>query len=164
MKKSELIAVVFTLVAAISSFAIVANPTVASVSISGSVLPVLSVAVSNSTVTVASLSDTGGSIDLGKATFISNYKSWKVTFSSANGGKLKHSDSAVSDVIYYNFTAGSMVSNVSLSGAQTVNMTTKTAKGGDEYAMGVVYSANNSANYLTSGVYSDTITITVASN
>ncbi len=160
MKKSVVIAVVFALVAAISSFA----ATTGSVAVNGTVLPVLSVAVSNASVTVASLSDTGGTVDLGKATFISNYKSWKVSFSSANGGKLKHSDSAVSDVINYTFTAGSLASNASLSGAKEVNLTTKTAKAGDDYAMSITYGANNSTSYLTSGVYSDTITITVASN
>jgi hypothetical protein len=164
LKKSVVIAVVFALVAALSSFAVVSDPTVASVNVGGSVLPILSVSVSNPVVNIPALSDTGGSIDLGKATFISNYKSWKISFASTNGSKLKHSDSAISDVINYTFTASGLVSAVSLAGIQSVNLGTKTKKDGDEYAMKIDYSANSAASYLTSGVYTDTITITVASN
>lgn len=162
MKKSVVIAAVFALVAAVSSFAAVSDPN-ASVTVNATVLPVLSVSVQNTSVSIPAILDTGGDISLGNVTFVSNYKSWKVAFSSLNGGKMVNTDNDVKDVITYTFYADGIISG-RLTSEITKGFVAKTKKDGDQYGMAIKYDANAAADYLTSGIYSDTITITVSSN
>jgi hypothetical protein len=160
MKKSVFIAI--ALIASVSSFALYAVPVVPStVTVNGTVLPVLSVQVSNPEVGIKDLLDSGGKIDLGTVTFISNYKAWQVTFSSANAGKMVSTDKEIKDSISYTFIAEGVLEG-RLEKEITRSYAAKTAKLGDIYAMLIKYDPNSAVTYLTSGTYTDTITITVA--
>ncbi len=164
MKKSVVLSAVLVLIATVSSFAGVADPNLSSsVSVSGTVLPILSVSVSNPDVRIKELLDSGGTIELGTVTFISNYKTWQVTFASANAGKMVNTDKDISDSISYAFITEGVLEG-RLEKELTRSYSAKTAKRGDSYSMFIKYDANSAETYLTSGAYTDTITITVAPN
>lgn len=164
MKKSFVISVAFVLLAAVSSFAVAGGYSdSATVEINGSVKPVLMVTVSNPVVDGVVLEDDGGTIDLGKVTFWSNFRAWTVTFESKNAGALLGGQIG-DDRIKYTLEVAEVLKETSLAKEQTVNRGERTPRNGTTHAMLARYEGFGEKEMLTYGDYSDTITITVRAN
>jgi hypothetical protein len=111
----------------------------------------------------ATMDDTSGATNtwsIGNVGVTSNYASWTISISSANGGYLKNGANA-SETAVYTMTLGSLASAKSLSTAWTSAAQTKTPKAGSTYALSIAFTASTTTFWQT-GTYTDTLTVTIA--
>jgi len=111
----------------------------------------------------AAMDDTAGATNtwsIGSVGVTSNYSSWTISVSSANGGYLKNGANAAETAVY-TMTLGSLASAKSLSSPWTSAAQTKTPKAGSTYALSIAFTASTTTFWQT-GTYTDTLTVTIA--
>jgi len=156
---------VFILLFAVVGFGVAFGAQSGSAVVTGTVAQQLSVAVTGVTTgtdTTIALNSAGGTESIGSVLFISNLKAWKISVTSAKAGNLKNTGDLES--IDYTFTLGSLTGllGVSLATAKTKDMTAKTTKAGDSYAMSITYDDDDGVFWSNDGGnFTDTITISV---
>jgi hypothetical protein len=156
MKKFGFVAL-FAFVVFGMAFANGTDATSGSIALSGSIAPKFSMALTTNTAGAAILDDgTENLWSLGTITVQSNFKNWKVSAKSTNGGKLVNG----SESIAYSFTLGSLLSAVSLDAVQTSSAQSRTLREGNGYAMSVKF-ANVGNDYWQTGTWTDTVTLTI---
>jgi hypothetical protein len=111
----------------------------------------------------SAMNDASGQVNtwnIGNVLVISNYRSWTIAISSANGGYLVNSSNS-SEKAQYTMTLGSLVSAQSLNSAWTSSAQNKTTKTGSAYALSIAFTASTTT-FWQAGTYSDTLTVTIA--
>jgi spore coat protein U-like protein len=154
MKKFALVAL-FAVAAFGMAFA--ANPS-GTVQFTGAVAESFSLTVPQAFTNGTISNDSETTWSLGDVKVISNVKNWTIALSSAHSGNLVLS-SDNNETIAYTVKLEGLLSDVSLSGAQTSQAQARTAKAGNAYALSVKIPA--SSNFYQAGTYSDTITVTI---
>jgi hypothetical protein len=135
--------------------------TSAQVVISGTVTPVLTLAI-DFTDTTINLTSTAEQ-SLGKMTLKSNYHNgYTVTVSSANAGLLKGIKSGNTDTFGYSFKLGTD-SRSSLALAQLFTFNDRTPKAGSEFSVSITLdSVEGETDFVANDLYSDTLTFTIS--
>jgi len=146
---------------ALAALGFVSAATTGTVAMTGTVAAQL--ALTLPTAFTATMDDTSGATNtwsIGNIGVTSNYSSWTISISSANGGYLKNGANG-SETAAYTMTLGSLASAKSLSSAWTSQAQAKTPKAGSTYALSIAFTASTTTFWQT-GSYTDTLTVTIA--
>lgn len=140
------------------AFAVGADATSGQIALTGTIAPKFSMTLTTNTAGDAILDDgTENLWSLGTITVNSNFKNWKVSVKSANGGMLKNGDES----IVYAFTLGTLLEGVKLDAIQTSAAQARTLRAGNGYDMSVKF-ANVGKDYWQTGTWTDTVTLTIS--
>lgn len=157
MKKFGFVAV-FAFVVFGMAFAAGANSTTGSILLSGSIAPKFGMTLTTNSAGAVILDDgTENLWSLGTITVQSNFKGWKVSVKSSNGGKLVNGNESID----YAFTLGSLLSAVKLDAVQISSAQARTLRDGNGYDMSVKF-ANVGDAYWQTGTWTDTVTLTIS--
>jgi hypothetical protein len=160
MKKFAIVSLFALVVLGLAS-AVVTGNTTGTVAMTGTAAAQLSLTLPTAyTAAMNDGSGTANSWSVGNIGVTSNYNSWTIAISSANGGYLVNTTNSA-EKAQYTMTLGSLATSQSLSSAWTSAAQTKTLKAGVTYALSIAFTASTTTFWQT-GSYTDTITVTIA--